>query len=91
MVLVTGDLSDRIPELPDALALIADLKPRYGAFAAVGNHEYWRGIKDVRRAHDRSDVPTCCPARQQRQEHGADRGCRFHEPSPLASASRSAT
>lgn len=57
IVLVTGDLSDRIPELPDALSLIADLKPRYGAYASVGNHEYWRGITDVRRAHDRSEVP----------------------------------
>lgn len=57
LVLVTGDLCDHMPALPDALRLIAAVRPRLGAFAAPGNHEYHRGIDDVMAVHGRSDVP----------------------------------
>jgi len=47
MVLVTGDISDDLKLLPDALRIIDTLTPRYGIYASVGNHEYYRGITDV--------------------------------------------
>lgn len=57
LVLVTGDLSDHLPALPEALRLIADLRPRLGAWAVPGNHEYHRGIDDVLAIHAASEVP----------------------------------
>jgi hypothetical protein len=56
LVLVTGDVADDLNQLPDALKMIAALKPRLGAFACLGNHEYFRGLLRVRREFDRSDV-----------------------------------
>ncbi len=56
-VLVTGDVADDLRLLPQALALTADLRPRYGVFACLGNHEYFRGVAAVRRIFDRSGVP----------------------------------
>lgn len=57
LVLVTGDVADDLKQLPDALRMIADLKPRLGAYASLGNHEYFRGIERVRRIFDHSDIP----------------------------------
>ncbi len=57
LVLVTGDLSDDLDRLPDALNLISQLRAPHGAWASVGNHEYYRGIKRVLRSHERSEVP----------------------------------
>lgn len=57
MVLVSGDISDDIPVLPDALRLIAALNPRFGTYASLGNHEYFRGIGEVIRVIDAGPVP----------------------------------
>jgi uncharacterized protein len=57
MVLVTGDISDYLPDLPEALRLIDGLKPRHGTFASLGNHEYYRGIEEVLRTFERGPVP----------------------------------
>ncbi len=57
LVLVTGDLADDLGRLPDALGMIAGLKAPHGAWASIGNHEYYQGIDRVKRAHARSDVP----------------------------------
>lgn len=57
LTLVTGDLSDDLNELPPALKLIYDLKPPQGTLATLGNHEYFRGIQQVRRMYDQSPVP----------------------------------
>lgn len=57
LVLVTGDLSDDLNILPDALRTIAALKPRLGTYASIGNHEYYRGIEDVHRAFDAGPIP----------------------------------
>lgn len=57
LVLVTGDVSDDLTVLPDALRMIADLRPRYGTYASLGNHEYYRGIGEVLRAFDAGPVP----------------------------------
>lgn len=57
LVLVTGDLADDLRLLPDTLALIFSLRPSLGAFATLGNHEYYRGVTAVRRIFDRSPIP----------------------------------
>ncbi|MCH9030765.1 MAG: metallophosphoesterase [candidate division Zixibacteria bacterium] len=57
LIVVVGDFADRLDQLPDALRLIAALNPRYGAFATLGNHEYYRGIKQVYRTFNAGPIP----------------------------------
>lgn len=57
LVLVSGDVADELQHLPAALRMIAQLRPRYGAFASLGNHEYYRGIEIVQQSFDRSPIP----------------------------------
>jgi predicted MPP superfamily phosphohydrolase len=47
LVLYTGDIADNLDLLPDALKMAASLKPQYGAYASLGNHEYYRGINRI--------------------------------------------
>jgi predicted MPP superfamily phosphohydrolase len=57
LVLVTGDVADDLTQLAEALRLIDGLKAPLGTFASLGNHEYFRGIREVRRIFDESPVP----------------------------------
>jgi predicted MPP superfamily phosphohydrolase len=57
MILVTGDICDVNPLLDDTLSMIGELKPRYGCWASIGNHEYYHGLHLSRAAHSRSDIP----------------------------------
>ncbi len=57
LVLVSGDISDDLSQLPAALRLIAALNPRYGTYASLGNHEYFRGIDTVLRILDTGPIP----------------------------------
>ena len=57
LVLVTGDVADDLTQLPDALKLIANIKATHGAYMSLGNHEYIRSIKDVRRIVSAGPVP----------------------------------
>lgn len=57
LVLVTGDIADDLNQLPDALNLIAQLKSMHGSFMSLGNHEYIRGINNVRRITSAGPVP----------------------------------
>ncbi len=57
LVLITGDFSDDAPTYLDALRLAGEIPSRYGTFASIGNHEYFRGIKDIIRAYERGPVP----------------------------------
>ncbi|MCP4583483.1 MAG: metallophosphoesterase [candidate division Zixibacteria bacterium] len=57
IVLLTGDIADDLTSLPYALDMIAQLKPRLGVYACLGNHEYYRGIYEVRQAYDKSTIP----------------------------------
>lgn len=57
VILLTGDVSDDLRVLPEALRMIGGLKTRYGTFASIGNHEYYRGIEEVLRAFDAGPVP----------------------------------
>jgi len=57
LILVTGDASDRLDILPDVLRMIAQFNAPVGHLASLGNHEYYRGIEDVRRIFDAGPVP----------------------------------
>lgn len=56
LVVLTGDIADDLDLLPDALRMCADVRASHGTFACLGNHEHYRGLRDVRRAFDRSSV-----------------------------------
>ena len=57
IVMVTGDFSDDADTYLDALQLVGSIPQRYGAFACIGNHEYFRGITVIRRAYDKGPIP----------------------------------
>ena len=57
LVLVTGDIADKLRLLPDVLRMIDEFRAPYGAFASLGNHEYYRGIQSVRRIFDAGPIP----------------------------------
>lgn len=57
LVLVTGDLADDLGQLPGALEMIANLRPPLGAYASLGNHEYFRGVERVKRIFDQAGFP----------------------------------
>lgn len=57
LVLITGDVADDLAQLTDALKLIDQKKAHYPKMVSVGNHEYFRGIQEVRRRIDASPIP----------------------------------
>lgn len=57
MVVATGDICDVTSMLPRTLQMIGELKPRHGSLASIGNHEYYHGVQNSRRAHSVSEVP----------------------------------
>lgn len=57
IILLTGDIADDLALLPDTLKMAAELNPPYGAFASLGNHEYYRGINEVHQIFASSPVP----------------------------------
>jgi predicted MPP superfamily phosphohydrolase len=57
LALITGDISDDLDILPDALKIINSLAPQYGIYASVGNHEYYRGIAEVMRIFQSAPFP----------------------------------
>jgi len=57
LILITGDIADDLSLLPDTLAMIVQAKPRLGSYAVLGNHEHFRGIAEVRRIFDASEIP----------------------------------
>jgi predicted MPP superfamily phosphohydrolase len=57
LILYTGDISDSLPLLPDTLNLVAGMKTKYGVYASIGNHEYYRGIGSVLKSFDKAPVP----------------------------------
>jgi hypothetical protein len=56
LVVLTGDVAEDVQLLSPALRMIASLRPRLGAYACLGNHEYLRGIEGTRPRFERSDV-----------------------------------
>lgn len=57
LVMVTGDFSDDADTYLDALRLAGSIPSRYGSFACIGNHEYFRGIEAIMRAYDKGPIP----------------------------------
>lgn len=57
LILITGDVADDLTQLTDALKLIDQKKTTYSKMVSVGNHEYFRGIQEVRRRIDASPIP----------------------------------
>jgi predicted MPP superfamily phosphohydrolase len=57
LVLLTGDVADDLRLLPDTLDMLEAFAAPLGAFACLGNHEYFRGVGRVRRIFDSSPVP----------------------------------
>lgn len=57
LVLVTGDISDDLSILGDAVRIIDSINPPLGVFASVGNHEYYRGITRVKKIFEKSPFP----------------------------------
>lgn len=56
LVVLTGDIAEDPELLGPALAMVGGLRPRLGAFACLGNHEYLRDIRRSRPCFERSDV-----------------------------------
>jgi predicted MPP superfamily phosphohydrolase len=56
LTVITGDFADELKILPEALKIVASQKTRFGAFASLGNHEYYRGLPQVLRDYEKSDV-----------------------------------
>lgn len=57
LVLFTGDISDDLAQLPRVLEIVDSLQPRFGTYACVGNHEYYRGIQEVTGIFEKAPFP----------------------------------
>jgi len=57
MVVVTGDIADDLKIMTDAMNLIGQLKTPNPNIAAVGNHEYFRGIKQSIKKIEAGPIP----------------------------------
>ncbi|MFH2037340.1 MAG: metallophosphoesterase [Candidatus Zixiibacteriota bacterium] len=57
LTVFTGDIADELSILPDTLSAVFEHRPEYGAYASLGNHEYYRGIKEVIKAFDSGPIP----------------------------------
>ena len=57
LVLITGDICDHNPEYLATLRLIESVPTRLGSYASLGNHEYMRGIRRIRRRFDQTTIP----------------------------------
>ena len=57
MVLVTGDIADDLSLMTDTMKLIDQLKTPYPKYASVGNHEYFRGIRESIRRIEAGPIP----------------------------------
>lgn len=56
LVLTTGDLSDDLNQLPGALKLIEQFPGKHPKYISIGNHEYFRGLKQFVRETEKSSV-----------------------------------
>ena len=56
IVLMTGDIADDLDLLPEVLKLADGFNSKYGTYASLGNHEYYRGINRVLRTFDSGPV-----------------------------------
>lgn len=45
LIVLTGDVADKLEELEAALRLVTEFAPRFGVYAILGNHEYLNDIR----------------------------------------------
>ncbi|MCY4603903.1 MAG: metallophosphoesterase [Gemmatimonadetes bacterium] len=57
LIAITGDVCDHNPDYLATLRLIESVPTRLGAYASLGNHEYMRGIRRIRRHFDQTAIP----------------------------------
>lgn len=57
IVLVTGDFCDDASIYLDALRLVGQIPTRFGSFASIGNHEYFRGIEGIIHSYEKGPIP----------------------------------
>jgi predicted MPP superfamily phosphohydrolase len=57
ILLATGDLCDRLDVYGDLLDLLAQFEAPLGAYASIGNHEHFRGFKQIVEIFGKSEVP----------------------------------
>ncbi len=57
LLLMSGDIADDLRLLPGAVQLCESLGAPLGAYASMGNHEYYRGAKQIIATFDRSSMP----------------------------------
>jgi len=57
LFLITGDVSDDLTLLPDALRIIHQLNTPQNGFVSLGNHEYYRGVREAIQIFATSPVP----------------------------------
>jgi predicted MPP superfamily phosphohydrolase len=57
ILLVSGDISDDIGIVNDAIGMLGQFRTRYGTFASIGNHEYYRGVGEFLQAFERVSFP----------------------------------
>jgi uncharacterized protein len=56
LIVLTGDVADKLDELEAGLELVTAFAPRLGVYAALGNHEYLNDIEQMLPAYRRSSV-----------------------------------
>jgi predicted MPP superfamily phosphohydrolase len=56
LVVLTGDVADKVEELEAALELVTQFAPRLGVYAALGNHEYLNDIERMLPVYQRSPL-----------------------------------
>ncbi len=57
IVVYSGDVADDLRMLPGCIELVEGLKAKYGAYASMGNHDYYRGAPQVKAHFARSSIP----------------------------------
>ncbi len=57
LTLITGDIADDLKLLPETIKILEQFKSKYGIYASLGNHEYFRGISRVKDEFARTNTP----------------------------------
>ena len=57
LIVITGDICDHNPDYLATLRLLESVPAQLGTYASLGNHEYMRGIRRIRRHFDQTAIP----------------------------------
>jgi predicted MPP superfamily phosphohydrolase len=53
---ITGDIIDDISQLDRTMEMLSAVKAKHGSFACIGNHEYYAGMRPIRKAYSASPI-----------------------------------